>query len=228
MIYEIAGLKVEMEPEYGRLMQQSKSYRSSGIPLITVKPDPYDEEHVVMDNPSEEEREYICCGAKFCREIVHFGRFFLHASAVVYEGEAYLFSGSSGTGKSTHTSLWRKMLRGSYILNDDKPVILPDEDKITVWGTPFAGKTDLQVNAGVPLKGICFLKQGSINQIEQVSESAALALILNNTYRPRDAAGMNRLLDMVERVVKNCRIYEMSCTIEPEAAEIAYSVMKGK
>lgn len=228
MIYEIAGLKVEMEPEYGRLMHQSESYKSSGTPVIIVKPDPYDEEHVVMDNPSEGEREYICCGAAFCREIIPFGRFFLHASAVVYEGEAYLFSGPSGVGKSTHTALWRKMLPGSYILNDDKPVICPEENKITVWGTPFAGKTDLHVNKGVPLKGICFLKQGSVNQIEQVSESAALALMLNNTYRPRDAAGMNRLLDMMERVVKHSRIYEMSCTREPEAAEIAYRVMKGK
>ena len=120
------------------------------------------------------------------------------------------------------------MLPGSYILNDDKPVICPEEDKITVWGTPFAGKTDLQVNRGVPLKGICFLKQGSVNQIEQVSESAALALMLNNTYRPRDAAGMNHLLDMVERVVKHSRIYDMSCNREPDAAEIAYRVMKGK
>ena len=228
MIYEIAGLKVEMEPKYGRLTKQSESYRSSGTPVMTVKPDPYDEVRVLMDRPSEEEREYICCSAAFCRDIIRHGRFYLHASAVVYEGEAYLFSAPSGTGKSTHTALWREKFPESYILNDDKPVIWPGKEQITVWGTPFAGKTNLQVNQGVPLKGICFLKQGSENQIRQVTEEQALALLLNNTYRPKENDKMNLLLDMIEQVVTQIKIYEMSCTRSLEAAELSYKVMKGK
>ena len=66
MIYEIAGLKVEMEPKYGRLAKQSAAYRSSGEPVLTVWPDPCDEARVVMERPSGEEREYICCSASFC------------------------------------------------------------------------------------------------------------------------------------------------------------------
>ena len=228
MIYEIAGLKVEMEPKFGRLMRQSASYQSFGETVMTVKPDPYDEAHVARNGTSEEEREYICSSAAFCRGITQHGRFFLHASAVVYEGEAYLFSAPSGTGKSTHTAFWRKLFPGSYILNDDKPVIWPKQEQITVWGSPFAGKTDLQVNRGVPLKGICFLKQGSENQIQQVTEDKALALMLNNTWRPGNNEGMNRLLDMMEQVVTQINVYEMSCTREPQAAELSCRVMKGK
>ena len=228
MIYEIAGLKVEMEPEFGRLMKQSEAYLSSGEPVMTVKPEPQDETPVVMDRPSEEEREYICCSAAFCRNIIKYGSFFLHASAVVYEGEAYLFSAPSGVGKSTHTALWRERFPESYILNDDKPVICPEKEQITVWGSPFAGKTNLQVNRGVPLKGICFLKRGSENQIWQVTEEQALALMLNNTYRPCDREKMNLLLDMMELVITQTKIYEMRCTREPEAAELSYRVMKGK
>lgn len=227
MVYEIAGLKIEMHPKYGRLTRQSTSYQSSGEPVMKVEPDPHDERRVVMDRPSESEREYICCSAAFCRNIIPFGRFFLHASAVVYEGEAYLFSAPSGTGKSTHTALWRELFPESYILNDDKPVIWPEEDQITAWGTPFAGKTDLQVNRGVPLRGICFLEKGIENQIQQVPEDRALALMLNNTWRPGSRDRMNHLLDLMEQVVNRVNVYRMCCTRETEAAELSYRVMKG-
>lgn len=227
MIYEIAGLKVEMEPQFTRLMRQSVSYRSSGDPVLEVKPDIYDEAQLVMDGVSREQREYIGCSAVFCREIIRYGRFFLHASAVVYEGEAYLFSAPSGTGKSTHTALWRKKFPGSYILNDDKPVIWPEKEQITVWGTPFSGKTDLQVNRGVPLKGICFLHQGNEDQIQEITEDRALALLLDNTYRPGDNVRMNLLLDMMEQVVSQIHIYEMICTGAGESPVLSYRAMKG-
>ncbi|MDY4508854.1 MAG: hypothetical protein SPD95_09055 [Candidatus Faecousia sp.] len=227
MIYEIAGLKVEMEPRFGRLTKQCESYLSSGEPVLTVKPNPQDEAHWRMVGRSEEEREYILHSAAFCRGILGHGRFFLHASAVVYGGEAYLFSGPSGTGKSTHTALWRKLFPDSYILNDDKPVIWPEKGKISAWGTPFSGRTDLQVNRGVPVKGICFLKQGRENRIRPVTGAEALALLLNNTWRPRSNPGMSLLLDMMEQVVTETHVYELCCTEDPEAARLSYTVMKG-
>lgn len=227
MIYEIAGLKVEMEPKYGRLTRQSASYVSSGAPVLGVKPDPRDAASDVVAHLSEGEREYICCSAAFSRGILEHGRFFLHASAVVYQGEAYIFSAPSGTGKSTHTGLWRELFPDSYILNDDKPVIWPEKGRATAWGTPFAGKTDLQVNRGVPIKGICFLKQGNENRIRQLPETEALAQMLNNTWRPRNNRGMELLLDMLEQVVTGTRVYQMCCTPEREAAKLSYKVMKG-
>ena len=227
MIYEIAGLKVEMEPRFGRLTRQCQAYLSSGKPVMTVKPDPVDEVRAGMDRYPEEEREYICCSAAFCRGIIGQGRFFLHASAVVYEGAAYLFSGPSGTGKSTHTALWRELFPQSYILNDDKPVIWPEKGKITAWGTPFSGKTQLQMNRGVPLRGICFLKQARENRIRPVAETEALALILNNTWRPKDDKTMNLLLNGIQQVVEEIPIFELSCTRDPEAAQLSYATMKG-
>lgn len=228
MIYEVAGLKIEMEPKFGRLIGQTKAYISSGKPDLVIKPYISDEAYGAVNFCTNENREYICCSNEFCRNIIRFGRFFLHASAVVYEGEAYLFSAPSGAGKSTHTAQWLKLFSGSYILNDDKPVIYPEKDLITVYGTPFSGKSDLQVNRGVPLKAICFIKQGCENSIFRITADRALALCLNNTYRPGNSEEMNLLLDMLEQVVGRVGIYEMSCTAEPKAAELSYETMKGK
>lgn len=225
MIYEIAGLKVEITPNYDRLTRQCAAYASSGTPVMRVAPDPGDLARGALD--TAEEQEYICCGAAFCRALIGHGRFFLHASAVVYEDAAYLFSGPSGTGKSTHTALWRELFPGSYILNDDKPVLQPGPKGVTVWGTPFAGKTNLQVNRGVPLKGICFLKQGMENHIRPVTDAEALSLLLNNTWRPKNSHDMALLLDMVEEVMMRTNVYELFCTTEPEAAKLSYRMMKG-
>lgn len=226
MIYEIAGLKVEMEPHFGRLKRQSEAYRSSGEPVMRLNPNFYADR--ALSCRTEDDREYIYSSAAFCREIIPHGRFFLHASAVVLDGQAYLFSAPSGMGKSTHTALWLKQFKGSYILNDDKPVIFPENEQATVWGTPFSGKTDLQVNRGVRLRAICFLKQGNINSITPVTEDRAIALTLNNTYRPKSGDNMKILLDMVGKVVETADIFEMSCKNEPAAAEMSYNAMKGK
>lgn len=227
MIYEIAGLKVEMEPKFDRLKSQSEAYKSSGEPVISIVPDFNSAVNPALNGYSDEELEYIYSSAVFCRDIIRHGRFFLHASAVVYGGEAYIFSAPSGMGKSTHTALWLKRFPGSYILNDDKPVIFPEKNGISVFGTPFAGKTDLQVNRKVPLKAICFLKRGHENGISLISAEQAIALTLNNTYRPKSADGMNLLLDMLEQVVADVDTFEMSCNNEIEAAEMSYRAMKG-
>ena len=225
MIYEIAGLKVEMEPRFGRLTKQCEGYRSSGTPVMTLMPDPRDEAQVQV--PTQEEREYILHSAAFCREIIQHGRFFLHASAVVCGGGAYLFSGPSGIGKSTHTAMWQKLFPGIQILNDDKPVIWPEKGKISAWGTPFSGKTQHQMNRGVPLRGLCFLKQARENRIRPVAETEALALILNNTWRPKDDKTMNLLLNGIQQVVEEIPIFALSCTTDPEAAQLSYATMKG-
>ena len=36
-----------------------------------------------------------------------------HSSVVSYQGRAYMFLGQSGTGKSTHSSLWLKYIEGT-------------------------------------------------------------------------------------------------------------------
>ena len=227
MVYEIAGLKVEMEPRFGRLTRQCESYVSSGEPVLTVRADPRDAARDSLKNATASEREYICCSAAFCRGILEHGRYFLHASAVVCDGEASLISAPSGTGKSTHTALWSQLHPQSYILTDDKPVIWPEEDRITAWGTPFSGKTDLQVNRGVPIRGICFLSQGSENRIRPVAQAEALALMLNNTWRPRNSQSMECLLDMIGKVVAEIPVFSLCCTGDREAARLSYAAMKG-
>ena len=83
-----------------------------------------------------------------------------HGSAVAVDGIGYLFTAKSGTGKSTHTRLWRELFgERAVMLNDDKPLIKVSENGIIVYGTPWDGKHRLSTNTFVPLKGICFMSK---------------------------------------------------------------------
>lgn len=231
MIYNIAGVFVDMEPKYPRTQRQSEAYIYSehGTANITIR---LPEEFLLQkqkENPhlSVEDCEYIWMGSEFYNALPVFNGILLHSSAVVYNGKAYLFSAPSGTGKSTHTQLWLKRFKGSYILNDDKPAIMLTDKGIYVYGTPFSGKTDLNVNTGVPLKAICALERGEKNSISRIDNDEALYRILNQTVRPYNEDRMIQVLDILDKILTSIPMYKLYCNTDIEAAEVSYNAMKG-
>ena len=123
--YRIADLIVEMD-SFGRTEKQAEPYRikaDTGADII-VQSNP---EIIKKKYPqiSEDDCEYIATGSTFYRHLLEsYNGFMLHSSAVVVDGRAYLFTASSGTGKSTHTKLWLELFgEKAYILNDDKPAV---------------------------------------------------------------------------------------------------------
>ena len=77
----------------------------------------------------------------FSQSILCHGGISVHASAVAHLDRAYLFMGKSGTGKSTHASLWLSCFQDSELLNDDNPIIRIQKQTAYVYGSPWSGKT---------------------------------------------------------------------------------------
>lgn len=232
--YLIAGVKVGMILRQNWTTEvQARDYLCDfdGDPQIVIGLDDQYvlEKHKECPNLSLYDCEYMWTGANFCEQLLDFDGFMLHASAVVYQDRAYLFSAPSGTGKSTHTALWRAAFgeENTYILNDDKPVLRLEEEKIMVYGTPWSGKTNQNRNAGVLLGGICFLERAKENRIERISETEAAFGILNQTIRPVDSSKMAKLLELLDAVIQNTKVWRMGCTVSTDAAVMAFDVMKG-
>ena len=56
-------------------------------------------------------------------------RFLMHGASISYEGQAFLFTAPSGTGKSPHIRLWKKHIGEKVkIVNGDKPFISLDKN----------------------------------------------------------------------------------------------------
>ena len=122
-----------------------------------------------------------------------------HGSAIAVDGQAVLFTAKSGTGKSTHTRLWREMLGDRAVMvNDDKPLLRITEDGVLVCGTPWDGKHHLSTNCAVPLKAICILEQGDKNAIGAISPKEALPMLLQQSFHPDGPAAMLRMMQAVD------------------------------
>ena len=180
----IADLIVEV-PEAGGLAPrlQEYIYAGDGAVDIVINPDQYNPT-IYSAELSENSLAYLESGRQFLVRLMDFGGFYLHSSSVVYEGRGYLFSADSGTGKSTHTKIWQQVFgERAQIFNDDKPALRCIDGKWYAYGTPWCGKDGINLNAKVPLAGICFLKQGRENSIRRLSPPEAFAMCMAQTQR---------------------------------------------
>lgn len=233
-LHKIAGITVDMGYKYEKLTKQAAAYRidAQENPDMTIylSDDFLEKKHQEMPQLSLEDCEYIYTSSVYYTGLLHYGGFMLHSSAVVMDGKAYLFSATSGTGKSTHTGLWQKVFGAdrAKILNDDKPAIRITRDGIFACGTPWSGKTDLNINEAVPIAGICFLERSEENWIKRVPGGSAIVKLLNQTLRPVDENDMSTLLAHIDKVLSDVPIYNMGCNISDEAAIMAHKVMSGE
>ena len=228
--YNIAGLLVEMEPKFPLLSERSHIYSvdiaekadfSIDIPLDAISA-----KSKSSVGLSEEACEYAWYGYEFYKRLLRFDGMMLHSSCIAVDGQAYLFSASSGTGKSTHTSLWKEHFgdRAVYV-NDDKPALRFINGKVYACGTPFSGKTSLNSNVIVPVKGICLLNRGVENSIRIAARAYAVPKLFNQSYRPQDPELMDLALDILGRVIENVPVYELFCNISDDAVLTSYQFM---
>ena len=152
-----------------------------------------------------------------------------HGSAIAVDTEGYLFTAHSGTGKSTHTRLWRQVFgERAVMVNDDKPFLQLTENEVLLHGSPWSGKHGLDANVCVPLKGLCLLERGAENQISPMNEEDLLPMLRKQAYCPLDTAKYSRFLELTARLSRQAALWKMACNKNPEAAEVAFSAMQRK
>ena len=145
----------------------------------------------------------------------------IHSSAIDYKGNGLAFFAPSGTGKSTHTGLWKKHYPEDVeIINDDSPAVRIIDGKVKMYGTPWSGKTNINKNTCVDLKSIVFLRQAYENSIRKVANPIeALQVILPEIYKPVFEEMINLNMNMLDTLIKNVPMYIMYCNISKDAVD---------
>ncbi len=184
-------------------------------------------EGLKLPNFSDAELEVTAVYRKIAVKMLDYHTFVFHGSVISVDGQAFLFTAKSGTGKSTHTRLWRELLgERAVMVNDDKPLIQVGET-VTVFGTPYNGKHRLGCNMSAPLKAICILTRAEENHIERITKSEAYTMLLQQVYRPQDSVRMMQTLTLIDMLAEKVELYRLGCNMDISAAKLAYHTMKG-
>ena len=152
--------------------------------------------------------------------------FLMHGAVIAWKDQGYLFTAPSGTGKSTHLALWKKYLgEQAEVINGDKPFLKVREDEVWVYGTPWAGKEQWQVNKKVALKGICFLGRGEKNSIQKIDSFSALPFLMRQVYFTDAPQSAGKTMELLDQMLKIVPLYKMKCDISKEAFECSFGAM---
>ena len=225
--YKIAGLVVAMDC-FGRTQKQAMPYQCEEQSPDIIIDSNWRSLYNRHDYLGEDDCAYVYSATSFYRQLLRFDGLMLHSSAVVVDGKAYLFSATSGTGKSTHTQLWLKQFGDrALILNDDKPALRLEEGVWYAYGTPWSGKYDISTNLRVPLAGIALIERAETNSIQPYGGKNAIFELMSQTVRPKSAGYRMRLLEMIDKLLTGVPVWKLKCNMEPEAARVSYEAMSG-
>ena len=163
---------------------------------------------------------------KFAEHLLNRNILLAHGSAVAVDGQGYLFTARSGTGKSTHTRLWRECFgERAVMVNDDKPFLELSGSGVLLHGSPWSGKHGLDTNICVPLKGICLLERGRENSIRPAKPEELRELLRG--FRPQSPEQVEAYEALLTQLLQRVPLWHLDCNREPDAARLAHSAMSG-
>lgn len=231
---EIAGLATCVQPMFFSTREYCRPYLTERTPefFVEVTGEDLIRQQAILDQEAGEEGlrrrkftdpflERTVIQEKIAEKLLKRDTLLLHGSTVAVDGQAYLFTAPCGTGKSTHTRLWREVFRDRAVMvNDDKVFLQLRQDGVWAYGSPWTGKHGIGNNISAPLKGICFLRRGAENRIGKAASGKWLPELIHQCFLPEE-----RYTSLVRQLAQRIPLWEMTCTKDPRAAAIAYEAM---
>jgi len=164
--------------------------------------------------PEDGGAAFLCLFENYFRVVVAYrllelGGVLLHSSAAVAGGQAHLFLGPSGAGKTTAARISQS--RGLEVLSDDINALCPEGDAVVVEKLPFAGELAQTPTPrqSWPLGSLQRLKKGGRSR-EPLRASQALALLLScSPFVNADPWRNEKLSDNLELLVRKFPAFEL-------------------
>lgn len=227
----VGGFVFKVHPMYDRVKTFCRDYILSDLPERA-----FDEEIYISDRDIETEIQHadfdvseilrtarddlygyyerIALFRKTAELLPIYGATVFHGVLLEMNGEGYLFTAKSGTGKTTHAHNWLKAFPNVRVVNGDKPILRIENDRLMGYGTPWCGKEHEQINEKIPIRAVIWLKRGQINEIEEISQGQMLPTWMAQTYKPTDETAALNMLDLVMSMMDKVKHYCLYCNMD--------------
>lgn len=234
MKIRMAELNIEIHNRYPYLDTLCKDYladfKTPDISVTVSEAEIADEiiRSTLPTPPTPGYAEAIAAFRAIALQLPRFDAFVFHAAVISYQGRGYAFSAPSGTGKTTHIRLWKRVFGDAVtVINGDKPICRFIGGKLYAFGTPWCGKEKMQVNTSVELSAVGFIERAPENSVKPIDNAETLLRIYSQVIMPTDKQDAMRFLDLLDRMVQVTPTYIVACNQSQNAAVVAERGMKG-
>ena len=237
ILVELVNYRFLIEGKECGLSHFFKGYEYEGEPdfFITVTDEEIKREEIASTRKENlrfapAALEFFTIQRKIISRLSNQGVLLFHGSAICVDGWTYIFTAPSGTGKSTHSRLWREMLKDHDVvmINDDKPFLKVEEGRVIAYDSPRRGKEGLGCNMSAPVEAICYISQGTKNVIREATPEEMYPIFYEQSLRPFDKEGTENYLHTLDVLTRSVRLYNLECDISLDAARLSYETMAGK
>ena len=232
MIYSFADFKIEYEGLYEQMRKLCLDYEANGVPDVTLKLTEADidaEKQLADAEYSNGYIETIAFYRKLADWLPQNNAFVLHSALFDVDGTGIAFAAHSGTGKTTHMRLWKKLLGDRLkVVNGDKPIIRffdSEPDTAYGYGTPWCGKENLGCNSKTQVKHICFIERAKENSCVPMKASEAVDFIFNQVYIPKEPMAVLGTMQLINKFINSCKLWKIKCNMDITAAQTAYNTI---
>ncbi len=228
---KIADIPIRIENKYEYIREMCRDYLTEETPKFEVSAT---DEEIMRENDGYEGDfppfylETLAIYRKIAEKLSEYNAFLIHGVLMSCEGRGILLCAESGTGKSTHASLWLKFCgEKCEIINGDKPLVRIIDGIAYAYGTPWCGKEEINKNARVALDNVCFIERSAENSVIAMEKREVLTRLLPCIHMPA-GGGIINVLDAVDTAARKSSFWRILCNMDISAAETAYSaIMKG-
>ncbi len=144
--------------------------------------------------------------------------FLLHSSSIKLDNRGYVFTGVSGSGKSTVVNLGENF----SVLSDEIVAIRKYKGKFCTFGTPFMSKFVFGgLNDMAPIESLFFLNKAQKNYKIPINGANALNRLMPNIlFFAKGAEMHSRLLELAHHLLQSVSFYELYFRKDGDITEI--------
>ncbi|WP_173432406.1 hypothetical protein [Sharpea azabuensis] len=166
------------------------------------------------------ERAFHEFGSLFSYAVLNHHACVLHGVVMEYNGMGILVLASAGTGKTTHTRMWRDH-KNALILNGDRCLCRKKDGVWYAYGMPWSGSSGEYINRRVPISCIVCLNRGLQNTVQPLSIFDGTISLMQRIFAPAWPGELqNQAFSYCEELASEIPVLDFYCRPDLESVEV--------